>query len=291
MKNIYQSKLVDEIIHAPSCLVKLLTCKTALHEIIKISLHKEIEQIFCVENNYTCDLHAFGSITLPYFSMGNINSHHLFGLDELIIFNFYAKNKTRYKRMLDMGANIGLHTIMALKNGFHVTSFEPDPIHVEQLKKNLKLNGLLNLANIHNVAVSHASGQAQFCRVKGNTTGSHIVGSKSTPYGELDFFDVSIVNALEYFSSADLIKMDIEGHEAEILCHTTKEMWAHCDAFVEVENQHNAQRIFEHFQNIQVNLFTQKIGWEKVTCPEDIPCGHKEGSLFISAKSTMYWGE
>ena len=35
-----------------------------------------------------------GKIELPFFSMGNINSSHLFGLDEMIIFAFYVHNKT-----------------------------------------------------------------------------------------------------------------------------------------------------------------------------------------------------
>ncbi len=285
------SKLINEILDAPGCLIKLLNCESAIYHTLKNELHKEVEAFFPKEKQEPCEFGSFGTLVFPYFSMGNINSHHLFGLDELILFNYYAKNKHNYKKMLDMGANIGLHTIIALKNGFEVTSFEPDPIHEQQLKRNLDVNGLLGVANIKNVAVSHKDGQVQFCRVKGNTTGSHIAGSKASPYGELDYFDVPVINVLDDIASTDLIKMDIEGHEPEVLCYTTKQMWANTDAFVEVENKNNAQRIFEHFQSIDVNLFAQKTGWEKVTRVEDIPCGHREGSLFISSKSAMNWGE
>ena len=46
-----------------------------------------------------------GSINLPYKTMGAIDTLDLFGLDELIIFAYYSKNKRIYKAALDIGAN------------------------------------------------------------------------------------------------------------------------------------------------------------------------------------------
>ena len=53
----------------------------------------------------------FGEISLPYFKMGAIDSHDLFGLDEMIIFSYYYNNKNKYKKVSDLGANIGLSLI------------------------------------------------------------------------------------------------------------------------------------------------------------------------------------
>src|SRR5437016_1885028 len=59
----------------------------------------------------------FGELTLPYRRMGAIDSIDLFGLDELIIFSFYWANRKRYRRTVDIGANIGVHSILMARCG------------------------------------------------------------------------------------------------------------------------------------------------------------------------------
>ena len=43
--------------------------------------------------------------------MGKINSSHLLGL-EIIIFTFYILNRKKISRVVDLGANIGMHSII-----------------------------------------------------------------------------------------------------------------------------------------------------------------------------------
>ena len=71
-----------------------------------------------------------GPLSLPYFEMGAVTSLDLFGLDELILFAFYNANRERYRRVVDFGTNLGLHTIVLARCGFDVRSFEPDPVHI-----------------------------------------------------------------------------------------------------------------------------------------------------------------
>ena len=234
------------------------------------------------------NLGFLGEIHLPYFSMGAIDSTHLFGLDELILFSFYHKNKNLYSRVSDLGANIGLHSIVLSNLGYKVTSYEPDPIHFEKLTQNTNLNNISNI-NLVNKAVSTENGQLEFIRVLGNTTGSHLAGSKNNPYGNLNKFKVDVVPFLEICKASDLIKIDVEGHEAKILLSTNNNDWSNTDAIVEVGNQENCNQIFEHFQNIEINLFSQKKSWERVSKIEDMPNSYKEGSLFISKKEKMPW--
>lgn len=118
------------------------------------------------------------SLKLPFVSMGEIKSTHLFGLDELIIFSFYLKNKNRYKKVFDIGANIGLHSIVLAKTGFEVVSYEPDPWHFNMLLDNLALNSVASKVSPRNKAVSTFAGELEFIRVLGNTTGSHLAGAK-----------------------------------------------------------------------------------------------------------------
>ena len=113
--------------------------------------------------------------------MGNINSSHLFGLDEMIIFAFYVRNKNRYRRAADIGANIGLHSIVMAKLGLEVDAYEPDPVTYSQLVKNLLLNSVSEKVLTTQKAVSISRGKVNFTRAIGNTTGSHISGAKDDP--------------------------------------------------------------------------------------------------------------
>lgn len=229
----------------------------------------------------------FGGIAMPYFQMGNINSLDLFGLDELILFSFYHRNRDRYKRVADMGTNIGLHTIVMGRCGFDVRSFEPDPVHVERLNANLALNNVTT--DLRQAAVSLEDGQTQFIRVKGNTTGSHIAGAKPNPYGELDTFDVEITAAAPHLEWADLAKIDIEGHEAALISGLDADIWTGTDAVLEIGTEENARVIFDHLIGSKTNIFAQKIGWQKVTRFEDMPYSHRDGSAFLSGKDAMPW--
>lgn len=232
------------------------------------------------------DFGPFGRLYFPYHSMGNITSINLFGVDELIIFAFYWANRTKYRNVLDLGANLGLHTIIMQKCGFNVRSFEPDPIHMGVLSKNLGLNQCES--DIHQAAISTQDGIAEFTRVKGNTTGSHLSGAKESPYGDLERFTVVTESALPHLEWADLAKIDIEGHEAELICNLPADIWKKTDAIMEIGTAKNAEAIFNYL-NGKVNLFAQKNGWQKVKSPLDLPNSHHEGSVFVSAKENMYW--
>jgi len=80
-------------------------------------------------------LGGFGEIALPYFRMGAVDTLDLFGLDELIIFSFYWTNRNRYRRAADIGANLGLHSILMSKCGWEVDAYEPDPAHAADDKQ------------------------------------------------------------------------------------------------------------------------------------------------------------
>ena len=127
-----------------------------------------------------------GTIQIDYYEMGKINSTHLFGLDEMIIFSYYMANRDRYEKVADLGANIGLHSIVLSKLGFKVSAYEPDNDHLNRLSNNVKINGVEKQICIYPVAVSTANGECEFIRVIGNTTSSHLKGAKENAYGELE---------------------------------------------------------------------------------------------------------
>ena len=261
---------------------------TPVYGLLKEVVHKEIKDLFSGTDQSKHAFGPFGDFIFPYTEMGTINSLDLFGLDELLIFSFYWHNRNRYHRTLDLGANIGIHSLIMSRCGFDVTCFEPDPRHFELLQTNLANNNATSVTPM-NAAISIERGEMEFVRVLGNTTGSHLAGAKSNVYGDTDRFTVEVEPFVEHLEEVDLIKMDVEGHEAVILCTTTADQWASLDMICEVGTQENAKLIFDHLRAIGVNLFAQKINWQKIETIEDMPTSYKEGSLFISAKDAMPW--
>jgi len=230
----------------------------------------------------------FGDLHFPYREMGAINTIHLFGLDELIIFSYYWANKSRYKNVADLGANIGLHSLIMDKCGFSINSFEPDPIHVDVFQENIVNNKSVNIT-INQKAISDKSGTMDFIRVLGNTTGSHLAGAKEDPYGELETFSVETSDINAVLLNNDFVKMDIEGQEATAILSTKKDTWANVEMILEVGTEKNAKIIFEYLNEINVNMFSQKTGWNKVSNLAEVPTSYKEGSLFLSVADEMSW--
>jgi FkbM family methyltransferase len=261
---------------------------SSIYELLALVANQEVISRFLTTENKERYFGPFGYIVFPYHKMGSIDSIDLFGLDELIIFSFYWKNRNNYQHVVDIGANIGLHSLVLSRCGFKVISYEPDPIHFELLMNNLNINKCDKI-EARQAAVSKSDGEAEFIRVLGNTTGSHLSGAKENPYGDLDKFTVKIESIKSSIEWADFIKIDAEGHENEILSATKPQHWDHCDAIVEVGSEKNAIAIFELFNEYGVNLFAQKLNWERVCNIEEMPISYKEGSLFISRKDNMPW--
>ena len=257
---------------------------------ISVELNEEIRKGHADLENDLIQLGEIGEICFPFFSMGNVSSSNLFGLDELILFSFYFQNRKRYRRVLDLGANIGLHTLVLLKLGYSVVSYEPDPIHFKQLEKVLQSNNL-SKAGIVEAAVSDSNGTKEFVRVHGNTTGSHLSGAKNDlPYGGHDVFNVQTRDVNEVLEGGfNLVKMDVEGHEATLISHINSENLFSTDFLLEVGSDENASEIYTKISQIGLNMYSQKNNWEKAKSKSDIPKSYKEGSLFISSSDVMDW--
>lgn len=216
----------------------------------------------------------FGKLNFPYVKMGNIDSLHLFGDTELMIFAIYWHNKDRWKNVLDIGANIGLHSICMAKLGWEVTAYEPDYQHYATLTDNIAKNDVS--VQTHMAAVSTSGGVSRFVRVLNNLTGNHLEGYKNS-YGPTETVLVNTVNCRALWSQADFAKIDCEGNEAE-LCKT---MDGSVDAILEVRNGSNAREIYDHFNSIQVPMWSQKRDWRRVLNFDDMPMANREGSLFV----------
>ncbi|HAF94604.1 MAG: hypothetical protein A2X34_10710 [Elusimicrobia bacterium GWC2_51_8] len=261
---------------------------TPLYNFLKDVMRREVEKLFHKKKKQAVNFPPFGCLSFPYHRMGTVDTLNLFDLDELIIFSFYWQNRYRYRRVLDIGANLGLHSVILAKCGYKVDAYEPDRLHFRILKENLALNNISGIKT-YNMAVSDKDGAVDFIRVLGNTTGSHIAGAKPNPYGKLEKVSVKTRAFKKILKGFDLVKMDVEGFEKTLIVSTGRGDWKDTDALVSVHDAENAQVLFKHFNNLGINLFSQKIGWRKAVRVNDMPMNHHEGSLFVSARQEMAW--
>src|SRR3990167_351365 len=227
-------------------------------------------------------------ITFPYVKMGNIDSLDLFGTSELMILEIYESNPTRWRNVLDIGANLGLHSILMARLGWNVLAYEPDFEHYQRLLANLEANDCKTVTPTM-AAVHTANGEARFVRVLDNLTGNHLLGYKDS-YGPREEVLVPIVDCRPLFDWADFAKIDCEGNEAEILLTTTAQQMSHLSCVVEVRNEANARLLYEHFRALGVPLWSQLNNWERVVEFENMPMKNRDGSLFIGHEGPWQGG-
>jgi FkbM family methyltransferase len=233
-------------------------------------------------------LGPFGEVVFPYHRMGAVDSLDLLDIDELIVLAFYWTNRKRYRRVADLGANIGLHSLALARCGLEVRAYEPDPDTFAMLERNLRDNDARSVTPIR-AAVSDKDGSAEFVRVLGNRTGSHLAGAKADPYGELERFAVEVKAFAPIAAWADLVKIDVEGHEAALIAATDATTWRGTDAIMEVGSPANARAVFDHLNGLNVSMFAQKLGWSRVRGLGDMPTSYRDGGLFVTAAYTMPW--
>ena len=220
------------------------------------------------------------NINFPYVELGNINSTHLFGIDELLTFKFYILNKKKYKKVCDIGANIGLHSLILSKCGYKVDSYEPDPDHCSIAKKIFKVNKVK--VNLIERAVSNYSGIADFTRIINNTTGSYI-GKKKSSYGPVNKLKVKVINAKELSRKYDFIKIDAEGSEFDILSQFSSKDFKKTDFMIEISTGSSRRNLWNMINEKKLKVYSQKISWKRVKKIEELPASHREGLIFISS--------
>lgn len=283
-----QNNLFDHLFSALSEIHQFHTPYGAVHNAFYQAAKQASGQLFSGGTACQAPFGPFGELKLPFVEMGDISSLNLFDLDELIIFSFYWNARQTYSRVADIGGNIGLHSILLDRCGYEVRCFEPDPVHADHIRSNLKLNNCTNVEFVE-AAVSDHDGVSEFVRVLGNTMSSHLDGAKKNPYGELERFEVATVDFRPVLQWADLIKIDAEGHEGRLLSLTTEQSWKTTDAIVEIGSADNAEIVFRHFEGTAVNLFSQSLNWSRVGDLSQMPISYKDGSLFVSSRNTVPW--
>jgi len=116
----------------------------------------------------------------------------------------------------DIGAHVGKWSIYLAKMSEYnqVYAFEPNPETFKYLVENIKLNGLNNVF-AYNIGTSSQKGIANFTATS-MAAMSHIDNKDSLQINTLDLDSFIQENRIEV-NDIKLIKIDVEGHEFEVL--------------------------------------------------------------------------
>lgn len=123
---------------------------------------------------------------------------------------------------VDVGANIGMHTLaaaQAMQGVGKIVAFEPFEPTKRMLEKSIWMNGFSGITEIHQAAVSNITGHQQL--FIGATSGHHsLFALDSLPVTVLEPVTVPLVRLDGIISSdqrIDLMKIDVEGAELEVI--------------------------------------------------------------------------
>jgi FkbM family methyltransferase len=190
---------------------------------------------------------------------GNLNSYidwsvFFFGSyeKETLDLLLYLSTKVKNKNLLDVGANVGHHSIFASKHYCNVISFEPFPVFYQQILNQIELNGIKNI-RAFNTALSdkndkllyYAPKQDQENKGTGSFVKDYNSGLVASSYLNLVHGDDFLLsNAI---TDLGVIKIDVEGFESQVLMGLNKT--------IEVNRP---IVIFEFSQNIASLCFDQE---------------------------------
>ena len=130
--------------------------------------------------------------------------------------------------IVEIGANLGYFTLlMAQRAGSAgaVHAFECDPALAQLARDNLEVNGLSNVANLHEMAVSDREGAMRFFTAERHRGGGTLVGGlaqipelTAAERREIEVRSITLdAFAATLSRPIDLIKIDAEGAEPAIL--------------------------------------------------------------------------
>jgi FkbM family methyltransferase len=139
-------------------------------------------------------------------------------------------------RCLDVGANVGVHTIRLARlvgQDGEVIAIEPNPEVVQRTRRNISLNGLANVRVI-GAAASERPGEMRLYRPSPHDTNRARASLMHHRYltGATTTVPVVTVDGICEGAPVALIKIDVEGHEAAVVRGATDTIASHAPSIV-----------------------------------------------------------
>lgn len=151
---------------------------------------------------------------------------------------------------MDVGANLGVFTYALWRLGCQVEAFEPVP----EFAARIRVFGRHRI-QVHQVALSAAAGVARLAFPREGSVVDLGRGSLSPPEKRTDQIEVPLRTLDEYqFSDVSFVKIDVEGHELDVLRGAADTIARWRPTFlIEIEQRHLSfpmTRVFQHLADL-----------------------------------------
>ncbi len=155
-------------------------------------------------------------------------AHHGLYEKETLTFLLALMERIHHPVVLDIGANIGNHTLAFATRATHVHAFEPIEIIYSLLKQNVSQNKLANVS-VHNFALSDTAGTATIYMEQAGNIGmssfdQRAKGGEAVTVTKMRGDDFA---ANQHLVKLDLVKIDVEAHEVFVLRGLMQTLRAH----------------------------------------------------------------
>ena len=202
------------------------------------------------------------------------NNKFFYNLYRIYLFPFFFKQeneilflrKFEFNTSVDIGANVGTFTVELQKNSKKVICFEPLKENIHYLKYLIKKN-----VKLYNFALSNKDNSDYLYIPKINNNFNYALATLNYK-NIINFKDIKLVkikikkfDKLFFYSNSkkniDFIKIDVEGHELEVLKGMKKFLKNNKPIFlVEIEKKHNFNynKVFKFFTERNYKSFVLK---------------------------------
>jgi FkbM family methyltransferase len=167
------------------------------------------------------------------------------------------------KNLIDIGANIGQHSLLLAPYCKNVYSFEPIPAVYNQFKESIALN---NYQNIHlfNTAVGNKKETQPFNYVT-NHAGTSSFVERDNPNPNIISVQIDTLENRLSDVKMDVIKLDVEGYESVVILGNKEKIlkdrpvifMEYNPVWVEKEGSYKTDEVFNFFLDNQFTIFSR----------------------------------
>ncbi len=191
-----------------------------LHAVDYIYSSRGGGKIIYGDNKYEISLDlSFSNERVLYYAFANIIRKYK-NSDLYTILKQYTHDNTIF---IDIGANLGVYSLLAKELGAYTVLFEPEPRHYSFLSRNKSV-----FDEIYCSALSSFEGEATFFVAKDNNLGGNSLVESNRPWDESGYeneIEVTVERFDKFLSRSSIdpgqiacIKIDVEGNEFETVC-------------------------------------------------------------------------
>lgn len=211
---------------------------------------------------------------------------HLTKLFERTI--WYLDQKNDEGCFCDIGANIGLYSwaCRQMSSTRKILAFEPDPENFELLEKTKEKSTIKNI-NLYNIALSNRKKTVSFQQDK-LTSATGMISNDQTPWVKkyLGQDTISIQVSTDYLDNKtfekhwpSIIKIDVEGHELEVLKGGAKKLSKYKPLLLIESFPPNQQKVINLLSNIGYKFWDSDLGKLLNAQTTNLFAWHEDGSL------------